>query len=285
MDNTADGRLTADVVADLTRRAEYAATPVSYDLEPDTSLVLRTLRDDEQVQVLDLERHLNSPRRPRGTAHINEPSDFATYVNRLSTTNTTVWVTEDQWTVTAMFNDHEHGYGAGWRDHSAVLYLQRDPDWHAWVTRDEKLMTQEQFAEHLESQTHAIQRPDAATMLEIATTFQAHRDASFSRGTRLDSGDVQLAWHEETTAKAGSSGRLEIPAEFTITLAPFLGVTATEITARLRWRIRDGKLGIGYKLHRPDVVQRQAFSDIRAMLTEQLASPVLLGAAPSTGRS
>ncbi|MGW5741553.1 YfdQ family protein [Amycolatopsis sp. NPDC003861] len=271
---------TAAVVADIQRRADEASPPQPFDLVPEKSVVVRTLRNDERVDTTDLENLLDQPRRPRGTALLTEPNDFAAYVARLATASTTVWADQDGAKITATFNDHANGYTAGWRDHQAVLMLKHDDDWKAWLRRDGSLMSQEDFAEHLEDRAHTIVSPDTATMLEIALTFQSRRNASFSRGARLDSGDVQLAWSEETTAKAGASGRLEVPAEFTIAIAPFVGLPATEVTARLRWRIREGQLGIGYRLDRPDLVHRQAFADVRQMLADALSAPVLLGAAP-----
>ncbi|MBB5154989.1 DUF2303 family protein [Saccharopolyspora phatthalungensis] len=272
---------TAQIVADMQRRADAGSPPAPYDLDPESSVVVRTLREDERLDVTNLEELLDRPRRPRGTALLTDPSDFATYVRRLSTTATTVWADDDDRTVTATFNDHLDGEQAGWRDHRAFLRVQRDEDWSAWLERNSTLMDQEVFAEHLEDRAHTVTNPDAATMLEVALTFQARRNASFSRGTRLDSGDVQLSWQEETTAKAGASGKLEVPEEFTITVAPFLGLTAVPVTARLRWRIRDGQLFIGYRLHRPDLVERTAFGEIRSMLANELEAPVLLGHAPS----
>ncbi|MFE0021935.1 YfdQ family protein [Amycolatopsis sp. NPDC059021] len=278
MSNTNDQ--TAAVVADIQRRADEATPPQPFDLAPEKSVVVRTLRNDERVDTTDLENLLDQPRRPRGTALLTDPSDFAAYVTRLATASTTVWADQDSLKVTATFNDHANGFSAGWRDHRAVLKLKHDDDWKAWLRQDGSLLSQEDFAEHLEDRAHTIVNPDTATMLEIALTFQTRRNASFSRGARLNSGDVQLAWSEETTAKAGASGRLEVPAEFTIAVAPFFGLPATEVTARLRWRIRDGQLGIGYRLDRPDLVHRKAFADVRQMLADSLDAPVLLGAAP-----
>lgn len=269
-----------EAAAELGRRAANAAPPAPYDLAPATSVVVRTVRTDERVETVDLERLLDAPRRPRGLALLYEPGDFAAYVDRLEGPATTVWADEDNLTVTALFNDHTAA-DAGWRDHHARLQVRRDPDWQAWVNRDTVLGNQAEFAEHVEDQAHTIVDPDAATMLEVATSFQARRDASFSRATRLDSGDVQLSWSEETTASAGASGRLEVPRRFTLRLAPFLGVASVEVVALLRYRLRDGRLGIGYKLHRPDVAEHNAFADIRAGIANATTSPVLCGRVPN----
>lgn len=272
----------ADVVqtaAELGRRAAQAAPAAPYELTPDTSVVVRATRTDERIDTVDLERLLAEPRRVRGTVELHEPADFAAYVQRLENAATTVWADDSTLRVTAVFNDHTPNV-AGWRDHTAVLEIRRDPDWQAWLTRDGVLDGQTEFAEHLEDQARVIVTPDAATMLEVATSFHARRAASFSRASRLDTGDVQLAWNEETTASAGASGRLAVPRQFTLRLAPFVGVPPVEVVARLRYRLKDGRLGIGYKLDRPDVAERNAFVDIRAGIANTVAAPVVSGTAP-----
>lgn len=265
--------------AELGRQSAHAAMALPYELAPDTSVVVRTVRVDERIDTTDLERLLAAPRRARGMVVLHEPADFATYVQRLENAATTVWADDTSLQVTALFNDHTPD-SAGWRDHTAVLEIRRDPDWQAWLARDGHLGGQTEFAEHLEDQARVIVEPDAATMLEVATSFQARRNASFSRGARLDNGDVQLAWNEETTASAGASGRLEVPRQFTLRLAPFVGVPPVDVVARLRYRLKDGRLGIGYKLDRPDMAERNAFVDIRATIANTITAPVVSGTAP-----
>jgi uncharacterized protein YfdQ (DUF2303 family) len=272
----------ADLVqsaAELGRQNEQAAPAAPYELAPDTSVVVRTVRVDERIETVDLERLLAAPRRERGLVVVHEPGDFAAYVHRLENASTTVWADDTALSVTAVFNDHT-ATSAGWRDHTAVLQVRRDPDWQAWLARDNSLGDQAEFAEHLEDQARVIVDPDAATMLEVATSFQARRNASFSRGARLDNGDVQLAWSEETTASAGASGRLEVPRQFTLRVSPFVGVAPVDVVARLRYRLPDGRLGIGYKLDRPDLAEQAAFVDIRAGIANTVTAPVVSGTAP-----
>lgn len=273
----------ADLVqtaAELGRQNEQAAPAAPYELTPDTSVVVRTVRTDERIETVDLERLLPAPRRARGMDVLHEPADFAAHVREMENKATKVWADDTTLRVTAVFNDHTSDGDAGWRDHIAVLEIRRDPDWQAWLGRDNSLGDQAEFAEHLEDQARVIVSPDAATMLEVATSFHARRNASFSRANRLDSGDVQLAWAEETTASAGASGRLEVPREFTVRLSPFVGVAPVDVVARLRYRLRDGRLGIGYKLDRPDLAEAAAFVDIRAGIANTITAPVVSGTAP-----
>lgn len=278
----------AEVIADLARRAYAAAHPEAYELEGDTeTLVVRVVRHDETVKVLDLEPKLGAPRRPTGSATLFDPADFADYVNRLSDEKTTVWGHEERASFVAVFNDHV-GHEAGWRDHSATLQLQPDPEWQSWMQFDGKWFGQTDFAEFLEDHAAAIIDPAPADFLEVATTFKAHKKAEFASKVDLTTTDLQLTYNEETTAKTTRAGQIEVPRRFVVSLAPFLGTIPRELSARLRWSIEGGQLSIGFKLHRPDLVKRDAFADIRTMIGDQLSGepypvPVLLGSRPQLG--
>lgn len=253
------------------------------DITPDASFVVERLRQDEGVRVVDLEQHLLKPRRPRGTVTVHDPADFAELVNRLADLDhTTVWADVDGNKVTAVFDDHAEHDVAGWRQHTAHLALKVDPDWQRWLQYDDKLGDQEWFADFLENVAHTVIEPDAATMLEIATTFRATIDANYSGGLRVQSGDVSLTYKQETNASAGASGQLEIPNTFTVRLAPWLGVDAVDVTARLRYRLRDGNLRIGYSLLRPDRVKQEAFALILQRMRETVHDvPLFKGVAPA----
>lgn len=270
-----------DAAAELGRSIANAdRSPQPYPVTDTTSVIVRVHRDNEHVAVHDLERLLVAPQRARGQTFLDDPNDFATYVERLTTDNTMVYADQGGCRVTAIFNDHGDVDLPGWRDHRAVYRPQPDPDFAAWEHTSGDMMSQTEFAEFIETCAHNVTDPDAARMLEIATTFSARRSATFSRSTRLQSGDVSLQWHDETSAKAGKTGQLEIPETFTVTVPPFVGATARPVLARLRYRVNDGTLRIGFRLHRPDLVTREAFADVRGMLAQRLSAPVLLGRAP-----
>lgn len=271
-----------EAAADLGRRdTERALAP--YELHGDSTLVVSKLRHDEHVAVTDLEKYLTAPNRARGTVAIHDPGDFARYIQRIADSDTTtVWADIDAGTVTALLDDHE-AHGAGWRSHTVRLALQDDPDWTAWNLRDDKLFSQQAFAEFLEQQLHCIIRPAAADIYEVATNLQASKKVSFRSGTRLKDGQVKFIYDEETTAKAGQKGEIEIPDEFVLRLAPFAYAAPVELTAKLRYRIvNDGDLSIGYKLLRPLEIRRDAFSaivgEIRGHLGEEWS--VFLGSVP-----
>ncbi|MEA5366058.1 DUF2303 family protein [Amycolatopsis sp., V23-08] len=292
LDTTAgDGAL----IEDLARRAAAAATPETHQPIYGDSIITRVLRNDETIKTVNLERLLSFPDRARGTATLYDPTDFSEYVNRLRTPSTTVWADEKHGRITAVFNDHEETEGddsgptAGWRDHTAVLDLQSDPEWTAFLQVDGDYMTQAMFAEFLSNYDTSFVQPDGARMLEVATSFKAHRKAEFSQAINLDNGDVQLTYSEETTPKTTRSGQIEVPRDLVVQLTPYLGYPLQQIDARLRWYLEGSQLRMGFKLRRPDIVKRDAFADIRTTIGDALAevddtdfsTPVLLGPPPA----
>jgi uncharacterized protein YfdQ (DUF2303 family) len=271
-----------EAVAGLARSAAFSDSLEPFDVTPTSSVIVRAVRNDHRIETVDLEKLLDSPRAASGTAILEAPADFVRYVGRLEDESTTVWASQAALTVTAVFNDHTTEV-PGWRDHVAYLRVERDPDWAKWRKLDGALIDQVQFAEHIEDQTHVIVDPDAATMLEVANSFHAHRSSTFSQKIKVESGDIQLAWTDETTASAGS-GRVDVPRRFVLSLAPFVGVAPIEVHASLRYRVKEGRLGLGFRLLHTEDVERKAFVDITAEISNGLTAPVLRGCAPSPGR-
>lgn len=269
--------------ADLGRR-QAERSPDPYSLDAESRLVIDRVRDDEQLRTLDLEPFLPAPLAPRGDAVTHVVDDFCRYVNRLvDLDHTTVWCDMNRNRIVAVLDDHADHAAAGWRRHTVRLALQPEPDWLHWGKLHGKTTSQAGFAEHIEDGAHSVVQPSAADMLELATSMQAKRNVTFSQGSRLSTGDVALTFEEETQAKAGARGQLEIPERFTIRVAPWTFVDPVDMTARLRWRIERGALQIGYTLLRPDRVMQDAFAGLVAKVRDQVEVQVLIGEPPSIG--
>ncbi len=108
-----------------------------------------------------------------------------------------------------------------------------------------------------------IVEPPAAGMLEVAQSLQAAKSVAFRSGTRLQDGQVQLVWEETIEAKAGQKGDLTIPEVFVLGLCPYEGSDPFRVRARLRYRINDGALQMGYVLDRPEDVLEAAFGVVK----------------------
>lgn len=238
------------------------------------------LPENQSHFVIDLEverDHLRErPRRKTGTYYVRDAASLNTYLDKHELPETELWAEANRLSVTAVVNGHaaaEAGHG----DHRVVMTLTHTPEWKAWIERDRKMLGQVDFAEHIEDRLNDIVDPPAADMLELVQTFTAKRALAFESGKSLSTGQVQLEYRETLEAKAGHKGRLEIPQRFTLLIAPFEGGSPVPMTARLRYRINEGDLRLGFFLDRPEEVIRDAFADVLSGIAENNPSPLFHG--------
>lgn len=234
---------------------------------------------------LDHEYLLPAPRRPRGQVALSDVESFVPYFARHADDTTFLYADRDAARIVAVLNDDEDPLNPGWRDHRVVLQLKHTPEWEHWAGgASGRLLTQEQFAEHIEAGLAEIVEPDAADMLEIAQTFKATTKSEFGTSTRLATGQRQFNYVEETNARAGTKGALAVPELFVLGIAPWLGCDRFKVSARLRYQIREGRLTIGYQLVRPHEVLDAAFGQITDQLITATQATVLRGT-PAAART
>lgn len=226
--------------------------------------------------LIDFEAVMEQPSRKRGTVKVADLASFLAYVDEHGDDRTTIWVAPDGRKMIAVLDDHaaddgEGNHGANWGTHRVEYDLLLSPEWEFWKRLDGDLVAQEVFAEHVEDGATEIVKPDAATMLEIATYFQATRGGSFKSAKVLQSGAVQLTNDVDVAAKAGVSGEIEVPQEIELAIAPYVGGQAYKVRAHFRYRVppAGGELKLGYKLVRPADVLRDARDQLAAQVREK----------------
>lgn len=268
-----DTRTEAAVVAEL---ATAAADPTELDPNELYSLVLPAT---DRLELVDLEKHLDRPRRKKGRAAVDDAESFVFYTNAHAEDGRSfVFADRERFAFVSILNGHTlNGAETGWGDHRAELVLRQTPEWQRWAKHDGSLVTQDVFAELIEEGAGDVVEPPAADLRELAQTFQATTSVNFRQATFLDSGARQLTYEETIDARAGSAGTMTVPKSFTLGLRPFEGSEPYKVEARLRFRIRDGKLAIGYSLERPNDVLRAAFDDAATVIAEGTGLPVLRG--------
>lgn len=243
-------------------------------LDPDeTPLLGVVLPAGYEHQVVDLRHLAELPDRKRGVVRFDTHASLTAYVNRHIEGGTVVYANPRTRAFTAVINANESDT-PDWGDHRAVLTLLHTPAWQAWTARDGQLSSQVAFAEHIEANELDIVDPPAAVMLELAETFQANTKVTFKSAHHLDSGQRELRYEEDVQAAAGRAGAITIPKLFQLGIAPFEGVDPYRLIARLRYRIGNGNLQIGYQLVRPDDVLRAAFDDIEKHVAEGITADV-----------
>jgi uncharacterized protein YfdQ (DUF2303 family) len=233
------------------------------------------------VQIdLTTERYLDRPERKTGTVVVRDPGSFLAYWAKHSTLSSEVYADRDKLAVTAVLD----AYGPGdtetaWRQHRLVLQLRHSPSFQAWLKLSGQLVTQTQFAEFIEDRRADILEPTAADVLELAQTFEATTKVQFRSSNRLKSGERQLSYVESVDASAGQRGELTIPDALALAVPIFEGAAVADaVTARLRYRIEDGRLRLGVVLDRVTEVIDGAFAGVVNEVAASIGGvPVLYG--------
>lgn len=240
--------------------AQEAAEPQV--LEPGQAYSV-VVPDGSSHLTFDTDDRLPAPARKSGHPSFHDAASLSEYVNAHKGDGTVLYADVDLSNpgLVAVLNGH-HGAGTGWGDHRATLRLRQTPEWRHWMGRNGETLKQTVFAEHIEDGLADIVEPEGATMLELAQHFQATTKVNFKSAKQLADGQRQLVYEETIEAKAGQRGEITIPQVFVLGISPFEGSAAYRLNARLRYRLNDGALAIGYVLDRPDKVVRAAFDDI-----------------------
>ncbi|WEH40761.1 DUF2303 family protein [Streptomyces sp. AM 2-1-1] len=222
------------------------------------------------------------PARKSGTTTVRDVDSFMAYFDKHGDDDTEVYADVERRTITAVLDAHTAG-DARWGGHRLQLSLRETTAWRAWTSMDGQLVPQGQFAEFIEDNLVDLVEPTAATMLELAESFEVTTSAEFQSSQRLDSGARKFSYVEEQTGKAGHKGDITIPATLTLALRPFEGSEPYKVTARFKYRLdkAKGELRLGFKIERPGDILTAAFEDIRTLIDSDVPMAVLNGA-PAT---
>jgi len=274
------GPTTAALIERLTREGDH---------EPDhlSETHVRFVRPAGMIaETVDLEPFLDAPMRTRGVVYLHTKESFAHFVKEHRADPAThLYANAETFTYTAVFNDA--GTDPGWGDHRAVLQLQKTREWLHWEKNDRKLLSQLEFAEHIEEGEPEIIEPNGATVLEMAQTFHVTTGAEFSSATILDSGSTSFSYMEDNKAAAGAKRSIAIPKQIKLSLPPFEVEErqALTVSARLRYRLSGGHLQLGYTLIRPEEGLRLAFADTTTWLADDTGLYPLRAVAPAPLKS
>jgi uncharacterized protein YfdQ (DUF2303 family) len=215
-------------------------------------------RDDEKM--------LPAPRRKTGLFTLLDADSFVTYTNRHARAEqTTVWCdanyTEGRVSFTSVINDHAAGVDAQeWRDFRALYAPRFSQEWKAWNAGDETKQSQFDFASFIEENLHDIVSvdgsPSGSEMLSMALSMETKQDVKFKSSIRLQTGGVELQYSDKEDD--ATLQKMKLYERFTIGLPVYWGTDAYQLSARLRYRVRDQKLTLWYELIRPDKVLEDA---------------------------
>lgn len=274
---------------------ENLAETLARELKTPTEII--SLEDDNvrrvalppgwKLEERDDEKLLGAPRRKRARVTLLDAPSFIDYIKRHgSLTDSTIWCETDykkgDVDFKAIINDH----GAdddkpAWRDHTATFSPEFSEEWKRWSGSNEKTFGQAEFANFIDNNLKDIVStdgegfPTGAQMLEMAISFEAKQDMRFKSAIRLQSGGVQMQFVQDDDKQTVE--KMQMFDRFAIGIPVFWNGDAYRIEARLRYRVRDGKLTFWYELIRQDKTLEAATKTVIDMIREKTGSPFFFG--------
>lgn len=209
------------------------------------------------------------PRRRTGKIDLTTSESFIDYINRHSIQNATSVYCDAQYDsgqvkFLAVINDHQAAQPdrelPEWRDHLASFSPKGSVEWSRWHGTNKQSMSQIEFALFIEENLRDIASvdgmPTGQQLLEMALSFEANQDMRFKSAARLQNGGIQMSFVQDDDSQ--TLAKMQMFDKISIGIPVFWSGDAYRIDARLRYRVRDGKLFFWYELIRPDKVIEDA---------------------------
>lgn len=235
---------------------------------------------------VDLECFLPTPRRKKATVTITDKDCYIDYIKRHgSLANCTIWCDANFIAGTLAFrsilNDNgEEEQQPNWRDHTASFTPEKSEEWKRWTGLNGKELEQVGFAVFLEDNLKDISAgegfPAGGDILQMALNFEANESMRFKSATRLQSGGVRMEYVSDEDK--GTIEAMQVFERFQIGIPVFRDDTSRyPVTARLRYRVRDGKVKFWYELIRSDLVMEAAARAMVKEIRETAGMPFFFG--------
>ncbi|ADE14131.1 conserved hypothetical protein [Nitrosococcus halophilus Nc 4] len=223
----------------------------------------------------ELSNLMERPTKTVSSFRSSNPDSFIAYIKKYRLENTAVFCDIEEGSIRGIIDYHGPST-ADWCNHRAFLKCKKTPEFLSWEGDSEKVMSQTEFAEFIEDHLQDIVEPIGAQMLEICTTLRCKTKVEFNQATRLQDGNTQFLYSEESEAGAGQRGELRIPESIKLGIQVIEGGEHYELEAKFRYRIVSGSLKMWYKLMRPERAYRDAVNDVYEYIRDELGKEVLV---------
>ncbi|SDD94059.1 Uncharacterized conserved protein YfdQ, DUF2303 family [Bradyrhizobium brasilense] len=244
----------AQTVAELAVRATGVPTTVKTESGREF-LVLpagHTQHDVTPPNSLDVHR----PKNIKQAVTLQNADALIEYLNRFKSTDSLLLADIAQSRIVGALDYHAPDKAA-LVEHRAILDLPYSEEWKIWTGISGQLQPQLEFARFIEENAPDIKAPAAADLIEAVRDLQAKRTVNFIKAVRTSSDNENFEYTDNTEAR--TKGELEIPTRFLLSVPVYFGDPPVEVPAFLRWKLDDGNLKLGIKLHRAEHIRQASF--------------------------
>lgn len=261
-------------------------TPVSTDLDAviDTGEATPYVVLPDGYAVHDLEHLLPQPTRKRAKVSVTTHQSFIDYTKRHgSLASCVIYADVDaeksNCSLVAIMDDHSEDEPQ-WRDHRCTFIPRQSVEWARWISKNKVSMSQADFAAWLEENLGDIASvdgsPTGADILKMALAFEATSDKRLKSRINLQSGGARFEYVDDEDKDTRTA--MEVFERFTLALPVFDGSSdAYPVTARLKYREKQGLVTFWYELIRPDRAFRTAVQSALDAIKEATGFPIIYG--------
>lgn len=295
---TPDGR-EAEAAA-LGRQFESLLEENIYSIdESERFIVVPKGRDIRSLKPL-IDEFRTKPERRKGTATIGDTDSLIAHLRRFASGESAVFAnpSKTQPSFTAVYDYHpatSDATTADWLGHRAVYAPALSDEWKVWAGANGREFGQDDFARFIEDHITDIVPPDLSgkiveqfvtvvqgdlaqpgDILGLSRGLQVNVESTVKQATTLSSGEISVIYDEQHRDGAGAP--IKVKNLFQIAVPVFYAGALYRLTARLRYRIRNGSLVWSYHLYRPELTFDDAFRGIVEKITSETDVPVFIGA-------
>jgi uncharacterized protein YfdQ (DUF2303 family) len=196
---------------------------------------------------------------------LDNVESFTEYLNTYKTAHTKLFALPATGAVLAIIDYHSPVMGpAGVNPccHRVQLVPRRTAEWKAWIGKNGKQMSQDEFANFIEQWAPLVAyAPDPATLLELASNLEATKSVRFKSAKRMSDGNREFAYAEDVNGTI-KGGTMPIPESIRLALTRCYGEDPSHLEAKLRYRINEGNLVMWFDILRLDDVEEAAMGHL-----------------------
>lgn len=246
-----------------------------------------------------VDEYRTGPERAKGTTVLHDLSSFVQLVMRFQDQGSAIFADRSDPaspSLTAVF-DYSQGKGAAPRfgEHRAVYPFPLSDEWKAWTSLHGKAMGQAAFAEFLEGRIADVVDPlsaletttaimesllckfaSPARLVDLARSLTVRIESVVANYQNLASGESVLRYDTVHTDERGAP--LDVPGAFLISIPVFRSDVRYQLAARLRYRVKEGKVTWWFELYRSNETFDHAFSEACLRASAETTLPLFFGA-------
>lgn len=240
------------------------------------------------------------PERRRGTAILEDLDSFVAHTNRFKGPTSALFASlgDGAPRLTAVLDYHQPGddtfSGARFGQHRGLYKFPLSEEWRAWMAVAGKALTQQAFAEFLETRVIDVIDPKRAgesiadlaadlgislttpsRLLELSKGLQVRVNSKVAQAVSLSNGETQFSYATEHQDDKGAP--LKIPNAFLIGIPVFDREDAYQLLVRLRYRVREGSVSWSLEPHNTSKALADAFEGACKEAQEQTILPLFFG--------